>query len=100
MILVIGVNSKISADLAQRLAERGEQVRALVRSEDSRARLEALGYEVVIGDLAHAASVDAAMLGVERVFLLSSPHADDVTWHQQAIDAANKGSSAKLMIGR
>ena len=72
-------------------------MRALVRSEDSRARLEVLGYEVVVGDLAHAASVDAAMLGVERVFLLSSPHEDDVTWHQQAIDASKKVGVAQLV---
>ncbi len=46
--------------------------------------------EIVAGDLADEGSLVTAMAGIEKVFLLSSPHPDAVTWHRNAIDAARR----------
>ena len=39
----------------------------------------------------------AAMDGIEKVFLLSSPHRDAITWHRNAIDAARQ-SGVRLLV--
>jgi uncharacterized protein YbjT (DUF2867 family) len=46
--------------------------------------------ETATGDLAAEGSLVTAMGGVEKVFLLSSPHQDAVGWHRNAIDAARR----------
>ena len=96
MILVIGGRSKIGSALLELLTGRGESVRALVRDGESAASLPA-GVEPVVGDLGEPESLRAAMSGVEKVFLLSSPHRDAVQWHRNAIDAAGASGVALLV---
>ncbi|GAA4487551.1 hypothetical protein GCM10023191_015570 [Actinoallomurus oryzae] len=51
------------------LLERGQAVRAFVRTDDARAaELRAMGAEVVVGDLREIASVIPAVRGVRRAF--------------------------------
>ena len=89
MILVIGGRSKIGAALIGELLGRGQQVRALVRAGEPAGSLPAAA-EAVTGDLADEGSLVTAMAGIEKVFLLSSPHPDAVSWHRHAIDAARR----------
>jgi uncharacterized protein YbjT (DUF2867 family) len=96
LILVIGGRSKIGAALIGDLLGRGQQVRALVRAGESGATLPA-GAEAVTGDLADEGSLVTAMDGVEKVFLLSSPHSQAVSWHRNAIDAARR-TQVKLLV--
>lgn len=97
MILLIGVNSNIGRSLGQQLLANGEQVRVLVRSEASVAALRSKGYEVAIGNLAHPATLEIALEGIARVFLLTSPDQDAVDWHQHAIAAARKARVQHLV---
>ena len=96
MILVIGGRSKVGAALIGELLGRGEQVRALVRAGEP-AGHRATAAEVVTGDLADEGSLVTAMAGVEKVFLLSSPHPDAVGWHRNAIDAARR-TQVQLLV--
>ena len=96
MILVIGGHSKIGAALIGELLGRGQQVRALVRTGEAADRLPATA-EAVTGDLADEGSLVTAMAGVEKVFLLSSPHPDAVSWHRNAIDAARR-TQVQLLV--
>jgi len=89
LILVIGGRSKIGAALIGELLGRGQQVRALVRAGEPAGSLPATA-KAVTGDLADEGSLVTAMAGVEKVFLLSSPHPDAVSWHRNAIDAARR----------
>jgi uncharacterized protein YbjT (DUF2867 family) len=89
LILVIGGRSKIGAALIGELLGRGQPVRALVRAGEPTGRLPAAA-EAVTGDLADEGSLVTAMAGIEKVFLLSSPHPDAVSWHRNAIDAARR----------
>ena len=95
MILVIGGRSKIGAALIGDLLARGEQVRALVRAGER--GVFPPGVETVAGDLADEGSLVTAMHGIEKVFLLSSPHPDTVSWHRNAIDAARRTGVQLLM---
>jgi uncharacterized protein YbjT (DUF2867 family) len=96
MILVIGGRSKVGAALIGELLGRGEQVRALVRGGEAAGHL-ATAAEVVTGDLADEGSLVTAMAGIEKVFLLSSPHPDAVGWHRNAIDAARR-TQVQLLV--
>jgi uncharacterized protein YbjT (DUF2867 family) len=87
MILVIGGHSKIGSALIDDLVARGEQVRGTVRSGESADSFPA-GVETVLGDLADRASLDAAMEGADKLFLLCGPTQDEVEFNQNAIDAA------------
>jgi uncharacterized protein YbjT (DUF2867 family) len=96
LILVIGGRSKIGAALIGDLLGRGENVRALVRAGEPEGSLPAQA-EAVTGDLADEGSLVTAMTGIEKVFLLSSPHPDAVTWHRNAIDAARR-TQVRLLV--
>jgi uncharacterized protein YbjT (DUF2867 family)/predicted SnoaL-like aldol condensation-catalyzing enzyme len=93
-VLVIGARSKIGSALLDELTARGEKVRALTRAGESNGP-DAI--EQVRGDLADPASLPAAMGGVDAVFLLSTPAAEDVTWHRNAIDAARRAGIGRLV---
>ena len=96
MILVIGGRSKIGAALVAELLAQGEQVRVLVRAGESASSLPAAAGALT-GDLADEGSLVTAMQGVDRVFLLSSPHSDAVSWHRNAIDAARR-TQVQLLV--
>jgi UDP-glucose 4-epimerase len=66
-ILVTGATGKIGSRLSRHLAERGDQVRALVRDATLAARLREHRIELAEGDLTHAASLEAAVRGVDVV---------------------------------
>jgi len=83
MILVIGGGSRVGRELTRLLRGRGERLRLLTRSNEADA-----DPDVVVGDLAKPATLDTAMAGVDRVFLLSSPAHDERAWHRNAIEAA------------
>jgi uncharacterized protein YbjT (DUF2867 family) len=95
MILVIGGRSKIGSALIESLSAGGERVRMLVRDRELGAPPE--GVDPVAGDLGSPESLRAAMAGAEKVFLLSSPHRDAVTWHRNAIDVAS-ASGVGLLV--
>jgi uncharacterized protein YbjT (DUF2867 family) len=67
-ILIAGATGTVGRELAAQLSERGSAVRALVRDPES-ANLPA-GVELVRGDLADPASLNAPLDGVEMMFLV------------------------------
>jgi uncharacterized protein YbjT (DUF2867 family) len=96
MILVIGGRSKIGSAVLGQLGRRGASVRALVRSSEPSAAFPP-PIETVTGDLGDPASLEAAMQGVEQVFLLCGPTPDEVTLNRNAIDAA-RASGVRLVV--
>ena len=66
-ILVTGATGKVGSRLAKRLAQRGDQVRALVRDPARAADLREAGIELAEGDLLEADSLAAAVRGVDAV---------------------------------
>jgi len=96
-MLVIGGTSKIGSALLRELRDRGVGVAALSRSERSASAVRALGARPVHGDLVQPATVEEAMRGAQRVFLLSAPHPDADRWHIGAIDAARRAGVGHLV---
>ena len=66
-ILVTGATGKIGSRLCKRLAQRGDHVRAFVRDATRAAELREHHVELAEGDLTHAASLEAAVRGVDAV---------------------------------
>jgi nucleoside-diphosphate-sugar epimerase len=66
-ILVTGATGKVGSRLAKRLAQRGDQVRALVRDPKRAADLREARIELAEGDLLEVDSLAAAVRGVDAV---------------------------------
>lgn len=69
--LITGANGFIGEHLVKTLIEHGDAVRAMVRRERARAPLEALGAEVILGDVTQPESLPPAIQDVDVVFHLA-----------------------------
>lgn len=97
MILVTGATGKTGSEVVRQLRARGAAVRALVRD---RARGEALlpaGVALAEGDLASPETLDAALLGVERLFLLSPSEPGAVELQVSTIEAAQRAGVRRVV---
>lgn len=90
MILLTGATGTTGGSLARLLIERGVPFRALVRDPGRAADLRRPGVELVKGDLAVPGTLDAAMAGVTRLFLLSGMATDQARIQQNAVMAAKR----------
>src|ERR1039458_2155804 len=77
-ILVTGGTGKVGGAVVRELLKRGAKVRVLARKPPQEGKLPA-GVEVAIGDLLDPGSVEQAMQGVDKLFLLNAVVADDLT---------------------
>ncbi|HYQ35081.1 MAG TPA: NmrA family NAD(P)-binding protein, partial [Mycobacterium sp.] len=81
-VLVTAATGKIGSAVATQLLEKGVPTRALVHRSDARSdRLQALGAEVVVGDMFDIQQVAAAVDGVDRVFF-------NPPYHPHVLDSA------------
>ncbi|WP_405386263.1 NmrA family NAD(P)-binding protein [Streptomyces sp. NBC_01102] len=78
-VLVTGATGRQGGAAARALLATGTPVRALVRDPHSRRAkaVEALGVELVVGDLSDRASLDPACAGVRAVFSVQMPPMSD-----------------------
>jgi uncharacterized protein YbjT (DUF2867 family) len=77
-ILVTGGTGNVGSGVVTELLKRGAEVRALVRKKPEAGKLPA-GVEVAIGDLLDPVSVENAMRGVDKLFLLNAVVTDELT---------------------
>jgi len=86
-VVVIGGTGPLGSEVVRELAARDVAVRAVSRRIDA-PRPE--GADLVTADLADADSLDRALAGARRVFLLSSPTRDQPRLETNGIDAAER----------
>jgi uncharacterized protein YbjT (DUF2867 family) len=100
-ILVAGATGRhggTGASVARLLRHEGLPVRALVRKADERAAsLEALGAEIVIGDLHDRRSLKAALAGVEIAYF-TYPIAAGVVAAAANLASAGRGAGLKRVV--
>lgn len=75
MILIVGASGRLGSTIARRVLAEGKPVRAMSREPSKLAALDALGADVVAGDLRDPASLARACQGVHVVF--AAAHAFD-----------------------
>ena len=97
MILVTGATGTIGREVFRRLAAVGERPRAFVR--DARTARARLGdtVEHVVGDLDRPESLEAALAGVDRVFLLTRQSSRQPQQERGVIDAAARSSARQVV---
>jgi len=93
LILVIGANGRVGQQVVTELVHNHKiqprlMVRDLATAKSRFGDLHDTSVEIVEGDLRQPKSIDAAMRGVTAVFLCSPVHPDQVTYHQNVVDAA------------
>jgi len=96
-ILITGGTGTVGSFLLEKLAATDANVRALVRSQGKAERIEASGLEAVIGDLDKPETLPAALDGVEKVFLLTSPTERQAELEGNVIAAAKNAGVSHLV---
>jgi uncharacterized protein YbjT (DUF2867 family) len=91
-VLVIGATGNVGSHVVASLQQRNADVRVLVRKADDKSKF-AQPVEAVVGDLLDPASVEAAMTGVEKLFLVNGVTPDELT---QALIAYNTARSTGI----
>jgi uncharacterized protein YbjT (DUF2867 family) len=85
-ILVTGGTGKVGAEVVKELLKREADIRLLVRKEGATPK----GVEVAIGDLLDPVSIEKAMQGVDKLYLLNAVVPDELTQGLIAYDLAKK----------
>jgi nucleoside-diphosphate-sugar epimerase len=80
--LITGATGFIGSHLVDRLLERGDTVRALVRPSSDISYLKERGVELVSGDITDPASLPAAVAGVDVVYHLAAMVSDWGPWRE------------------
>src|SRR5215468_7773425 len=71
MILITGATGNNGKELVRQLTAMGQRVRAFVRNPAEAAHLEGPDIELAVGDFDQPETLDAALQGVEKAFLLT-----------------------------
>jgi len=86
-ILVIGGTGNVGAEVMKELQKRKANIRLLVRKE---AATTPQGVEVAVGDLLDPGSVQMALRGVDKLYLLNAVAPDELTQGLIAYDLAKR----------
>jgi nucleoside-diphosphate-sugar epimerase len=78
--LVTGATGFLGSHIADRLIERGDSVRALVRPTSDTSHLESHSVELAVGDITEPDSLQAAFAGVEVVYHAAANVSDWGPW--------------------
>ena len=97
MNLIIGGTGKIGTELVKQLSATGAKVRALVRDPKQARAIKGPGVEIVKGDLGNPKSLDAALEGINRVFLVSPADPFQVELQGNLVQAA-KRAGIRLLV--
>ncbi len=97
MILVLGATGHIGAPLVEQLSARGAPFRAGYRSSDRAKAARRAGVDAVPVDYLDPASLDRALTGVDRVFLVAPPVEDLVLLERGVVEAARRAGVRHLV---
>jgi uncharacterized protein YbjT (DUF2867 family) len=86
-ILVIGGTGNVGAEVVKELQNRNADIRLLVRKEGDE---PPKGVEVAIGDLLDPVSVQKALHGMDKLYLLNAVTPDELTQGLIAYDLAKR----------
>ncbi len=89
-VLVIGATGNVGTALVAELQKRGAEVRALVRKQNAAESQLPAGVEITVGDLLDPVSVEKALHGVDKLYLLNAVVPDELTQGLIAYDLAKK----------
>jgi uncharacterized protein YbjT (DUF2867 family) len=97
MILITGATGTNGQETIKQLSEQGITVRALVRSLEKAEPLKALGAELIEGDFADPASLDAALQGIDKALMLPPIAPNAVELQRNFIEAAKRAGTEYIV---
>jgi uncharacterized protein YbjT (DUF2867 family) len=89
-VLVIGATGNVGSAVVAELQTRGAEVRALVRKQSATEDKMPASVEIAAGDLLDPVSVERALHGVDKLYLLNAVVPDELTQGLIAYDLAKK----------
>jgi dihydroflavonol-4-reductase len=98
--LVTGATGFVGSHVARVLAEKGAELRVLVRSSSNLKNIEGLNAERVVGDLRDPDSLDKAMSGCDAVFHVAADYRLWVQDPEQMYKANVEGTRALLRAAK
>jgi uncharacterized protein YbjT (DUF2867 family) len=87
--LIAGASGQVGRQVVRALLERKAPVRILVRNTERKESLP-VGAEVAVGDFDDSKSLDAALAGIARLFVVCSPTADLPRLEGRVYEAARR----------
>jgi len=93
-ILVIGGTGHVGSEVVKELKKRNAEVRVLVRKPDE---TSLPGVEMVLGNLLDPVSIEKALEGVDKLYLLNAVTPDELTQGLIAYDLAKKRKLAHVV---
>ncbi len=97
-ILVTGATGNTCSILIPTLLSAGHQVRAFVRNKEKAQPLKDAGAEIYVGDLDQADTIDAALEGVDKVYLCTWNGPTAATQGKNIIEAIKKAGTNPLVV--
>jgi uncharacterized protein YbjT (DUF2867 family) len=97
MILVTGATGYNGQELVRQLTALGQRVRALMRNPADAAKLKIPNLEVAAGEFDKPETLEAALQGVEKAFLLTPVAERFPQWQKDFIEAAQRASIKHLV---
>lgn len=89
-ILITGATGNIGGEVVNHLIQKQLPLRALVRNRHKASKLEAQGVELALGDFSQSNTLDEALQGIKKAFLVMPNHPEQVELESNFIDAAQK----------
>jgi uncharacterized protein YbjT (DUF2867 family) len=97
MILITGATGNNGREVIRQLTAAGQRVRALVRDPAKTAGLKGPSVELAMGDFDSPETLDSALRGVEKAFLLTPVAERFVEWQLTFIEAAQRAKLKHLV---
>jgi nucleoside-diphosphate-sugar epimerase len=104
-VFLTGATGFIGGHVARKLRERGDEVRVLVRSAAKAADLEALGCELVVGDLSDEAALASGLEGCDAmihnaaVYKVGIPESEHRAMYEANVLGTERALGAALKAG-
>jgi len=90
MILITGATGNNGRELVRQLTALGQRVRAMVRDAADAAKLSGPNLETVPGDFERPETIESALKGVDKAFLLTPVAERFVRWQTDFIETARR----------
>ncbi len=90
MILITGSTGRVGQHLVRILSERGQAVRALVRTSEKAKTVDLPNVEIAYGDFSDKQSMTKALNHIDKLFLLSKERENQALLQEQCIRAAQQ----------
>jgi uncharacterized protein YbjT (DUF2867 family) len=96
-VLVTGATGNTGSGLIPALRSAGADVRAFVRDESKAQPLKDMGVEIVVGDLDQPETIDPAVEGVDKIYLLTWNGPAQAQQTQNVIEAAKRDGNPHIV---